>query len=247
MHEKNITIIIPARYESSRLPGKILMDIVGKTMIQRAYEQCVKAKITEDIIVATDDNKIFQAVKKFGGKAILTSSEHKSGTERIAEAASKIKTNIIINVQGDEPLIDPSIIKDIAKQMIKHPEINIVTAKKKILENDELENPSIVKVVTDKNGYALYFSRSKIPYQRKKVKGYFYKHLGAYAYKRKFLLNVSSLKDSFIEESECLEQLKILDNGYKIKVIEVDGFSYGVDTREDLEKVRRMIKDGYDA
>jgi 3-deoxy-manno-octulosonate cytidylyltransferase (CMP-KDO synthetase) len=243
MNEQKITIIIPARYESNRLPGKILMDIVGKTMIQRVYEQCIKSGITQDIIVATDNNKIFQTVEKFGGKAVITSSKHKSGTERIGEVASKINTDIIINVQGDEPLINPLIIKSVSEELIKNPKIDVATAKRKITEKDDLNNPNIVKVVTDKNDLALYFSRSLIPYQRKKVSGHFYKHLGIYAYRRKFLLNMPKLKDSFIEKSECLEQLKILDNGYKIKVIEVDGFSFGVDTKEDLEKIRGMIKD----
>ena len=244
MNDQKITIIIPARYESNRLPGKILMDIAGKTMIQRVYEQCVKAKITENILVATDNKKIFQTVEKFGGNAIITSSKHKSGTERIGEVASKIDTDIIVNVQGDEPLIDPSIIKNVSEELIKNPKIDVATAKRIITDKKDLSNPNIVKVVTNKNDFALYFSRSLIPYPRKKVVGNFYKHLGIYAYRKKFLLNMPKLEKSFIEESECLEQLKILDNGYKIKVIEVDGFSFGVDTKEDLDRIRRMIKDG---
>jgi len=236
--------MIPARLESSRLPNKVLLDINGKSLLQRVYERVKKAKKVDDIFIATDNKKIIDVVESFGGKYILTSTKHKSGTDRIAEAVRNIETDFVINVQGDEPLIDPNLIDSFVQIFQNDSEIDFSSAMHKIENLDDLENPNVVKVVTDLNSDAIYFSRSPIPFSREKdvsVNNYF-QHIGIYAYTKEFLLKYSKLPQTFLEKSEKLEQLRAIEYQFKIRMIETDYRSIGVDTFEDLERVRKIIK-----
>jgi len=236
-----ITSIIPARYSSSRLPGKPLKDICGKTMIQRVYEQAKKVNLIDEVIVATDDQKIFNEVRSFNGNIIMTSKAHKTGTDRLAEVAAKIDTDIIVNVQGDEPLINSSVIKSAIEPLLTDDSLKMSTLKHLINDEEEINNPNIVKVITDKNNNAIYFSRSKIPYARNSQKFNYYKHIGLYVYRSDFLLKFAEMKPTPFEIQESLEQLRVIENGYKIKVIETEYDSIGVDTEEDLDKVRNIL------
>lgn len=233
--------IIPARYASSRLPGKPLKDIGGKTMIHRVYEQVKSSTNIDQVIVATDDQRIYDQVKDFGGRVQLTSKDHKTGTDRLVEVAKDLEAEIIVNVQGDEPLINPAMIDQAVEPLLKDHGIQMGTLKKKISDKEELENPNVVKVITDKDNFALYFSRSLIPYPRAGIEFDYYKHIGLYVYRRDFLLRYVNLNKSKLEEQESLEQLRALENGYKIKVVETKYQSIGVDTVEDLERVREYV------
>ncbi|SDH60467.1 3-deoxy-manno-octulosonate cytidylyltransferase (CMP-KDO synthetase) [Halanaerobium congolense] len=237
----NITAIIPARYSSTRLPGKPLKDICGKTMLQRVYEQVKKVSLIDEVIVATDDKRIFDEVKKFNSNVIMTSKDHKTGTDRLAEVAAKIDTDIIVNVQGDEPLIKPSVIKFAIKPLLTDNSLKMSTLKHLISDEEEINNPNIVKVITDKSNNAIYFSRSRIPYARNNQKFNYYKHIGLYVYRSDFLLKFAKMKPTPFEIQESLEQLRVIENGYKIKVIETEYDSIGVDTEEDLNKVRNIL------
>lgn len=240
--KKSVVAVIPARWHSSRFPGKPLVEILGKPMIQHVYERACLSQFVADVWVATDDQKIFETVQNFGGKALFTSPSHQSGTERVAEVAQKISADIFINVQGDEPLIQPQAIDSLAKAMIKEPSIPMGTLKKRITRKQDVENPNCVKVVTDYNGFALYFSRSPIPYNREKNASLtYYKHIGIYAYRKEFLQKIPRLPASTLEKAEKLEQLRILENGFSIKVIETEYESYGVDTPQDLTRISQLI------
>lgn len=237
-----IICVIPARYASTRLPGKPLADIAGKPMIVRVYERALKAKIPSEVIVAVDDERVFKAVEAAGGKVVMTKKDHPTGTDRLAEVAQKFPdVDVIINIQGDEPLIDPSVIDELAKQFIEKPELNMATVKTPMQE-DEKNEPSNVKVITDKDGYALYFSRSLMPYPRNDVGVQVYKHIGIYGYKRDFLLQYATMQPTPLEQTESLEQLRALENGYKIKVIATNKHFVGVDTKEDLARVNAIYK-----
>lgn len=241
----NAVAFIPARFGSTRLNGKPLADIGGKPMVQWVYEQAKKARLIDDVTVATDDERILKAVESFGGRAVLTSSAHRSGTDRIAEAAEKTTADIIVNMQGDEPLIEPELIDRAVAPMLEDPNLLVCTLKTEITEEEEYYNPNAVKVVTDKDGYALYFSRSPIPYGKGsflKLRSRPYKHIGLYVYRRDFLLKFPKLEPTPLEETESLEQLRALENGYRIKVVETKYNPISVDTPEDLERVRRLIK-----
>lgn len=234
-----IVAIIPARYDSTRFPGKPLVDIYGKPMIQHVYERVMESKLVDKVIVATDDKRIFDTVKNFGGKAEMTSSKHQSGTDRVREVIKKIKCDIVVNVQGDEPGINPKDIDKAVKPLIKDKEVNISTLAIRIQNGADLKDENKVKVVLDKNNFALYFSRNNIPFDRNHinnvVKENFYKHIGLYVYRRKFLIDLKKLKPSALENLEKLEQLRFLDNGEKIKVIITDKESISVDTPADLQ------------
>ena len=236
-----VICVIPARYASTRLPGKPLKLIAGKPMIQRVYEQVKKARRPADCIVATDDQRVYDAVLAFGGKACLTRADHPNGTSRLAEVAAQYPdTDVIINVQGDEPMIPPEIIDRLAQAFEEEPELKMATMKARMPES-EYQDPSAVKVVTDIRGYALYFSRSLLPYPRNQGECFkVYKHVGIYAYTREFLLHYVTLPPTALEVTESLEQLRVLENGYKIKVLESDLQGIGVDTPEDLEAVNRL-------
>lgn len=245
----NFLGIIPARYASTRFPGKPLADINGKTMIQKVYEQVAKA--LDHVYVATDDKRIEEAVKSFGGKVIMTSPNHQSGTDRIAEAASfiteKLKLNfdVVINIQGDEPFIQPEQI-NLLKSCFNNPSTEIATLIKKITNSDEIFDPNKVKVVTAKDNRALYFSRSPIPFVRGENKeewlnkNSFFKHIGMYAYRFNALMEVTKLEQSDLELSESLEQLRWLENGYWIQTEITEHESIGIDTPEDLIRVKEM-------
>ena len=238
--------IIPARYASTRYPGKPLAILGGKTVIQRVYEQ-VKS-VLNDVYVATDDDRIYNTVTDFGGKAVMTRADHKSGTDRIEEAAEKIglDADVIINVQGDEPFIQPSQIKTLM-QLFDAPETQIGTLGKPFESIDAVESPNSPKIVTDNRGFALYFSRSIIPYIRGKERDSwfgeypFLKHLGVYAYRREVLAEVTKLPMSSLEKAESLEQLRWLQNGYRIRVGLTDIETVGIDTPEDLTRAEEFL------
>ena len=241
-----VEAFIPARLASTRLHAKPLADIGGKPMIQWVYERTSSASLVSRVTVATDDLSIKEAVEAFGGRAVMTSSTHRSGTDRIAEAAVKSNAGIIVNVQGDEPLIEPDVIDAAIRPLIEDPALNISTLKTRIELEEEFLDPHAVKVVTDSGGFALYFSRSPIP-NHKAFEDQFagvkpYKHIGLYVYRRDFLLKFSSLAPSRLEGIEKLEQLRALENGFRIKVVESEASAISVDTPEDLEKVRNIIR-----
>ena len=235
--------VIPARYASTRFEGKPLKDINGHTMIEWVYKRAENADI-DKLVVATDDERIFNTVKNFGGNAVMTSKEHENGTSRIIEVINTPEYNdfdFIINIQGDEPLIDIKSINLLADNYRKE-KSEIVTLKKEFNEN--IENPNIVKVITDFNDNAIYFSRSVIPYERNSVENFkYYKHIGIYGYTSKFLNELKSLKEGILEKIESLEQLRFIENGYKIKVLETVYEVIGVDTEEDLKEVIKYIKE----
>ena len=235
--------VIPSSYASTRLEGKPLKDICGHTMIEWVYKR-TKLSNLDEVVVATDDERIYKEVERFGGKAILTSKEHENGTSRIAEVCTKYEDyDVIVNVQGDEPLIEPEMINSIINSFKEDDTISMSTLKYKIDTMEEIENPNYVKVITDKKGYALYFSRSVIPYPRKLDIQNYYKHVGIYGYKRDFVVEYAKMEPTPLELSESLEQLRALENGYRIKVMETPYKIIGVDTQEELEKVREYIKE----
>ena len=239
----NTLCVIPARYASTRLPGKPLADIAGKPMISRVFDRASKAKLVTGGIAAVDDERVYEAVVKNGGTAMMTRKDHATGTDRLAEvAAAHPEAELIINVQGDEPLIDPEIIDALAAAFDEDKELQMATVKSPMHDKEEMTNPNNVKVVTDKNGYALYFSRSLMPYPREDTGVTVYKHIGIYAYKRDFLLNYAKMEPTPLEKTESLEQLRALENGFRIKVIETEQTFVGVDTAEDLAKVNEIYK-----
>jgi 3-deoxy-manno-octulosonate cytidylyltransferase (CMP-KDO synthetase) len=239
--------IIPARYASTRFPGKPLAMLGGRTVIQRVYEQV--AAVLEEAYVATDDERIFKAVEEFGGRVVMTRQDHKSGTDRIEEAAEKIGTqaDVIINIQGDEPFIQKSQIETL-KSLFENSETQIGTLGKKFESIEAATNPNSPKIVTDKNGFALYFSRSVIPYIRGKEQAEwlqhfpFLKHLGLYAYRRDVLRQITQLPQSPLEMAESLEQLRWLENGYRIRVGLTDMETVGIDTPDDLRRAEEFLK-----
>lgn len=236
--------IIPARYGSTRLEGKPLKDICGKPMIQRVYEAAQGARLLDQIYVATDDQRIVHAVESFGGNVRLTSPDHKTGTDRIAEVAANLDAEIVVNLQGDEPLLNPAMIDEVIQPFVDDPALPMSTLGVPILEEESLHDPNVVKVVFDQRGNALYFSRSLIPYPRKRDNFTAYEHLGLYAYRKDFLMTYISLPQSRLEINESLEQLRVLEAGYRLKVVvsahPYDGVS--VDTPEDLERVRQLVQ-----
>jgi len=232
-----IAIIIPARYASTRLPGKPLIKINDKTIIQWVYERAFKSKLAQEVIVATDDERIFQSVKGFGGQVKLTASSHQSGSDRIAEIVKEDSDiEIVVNVQGDEPLITPESIDNAINCLISDNNADIATLIREINDKEEILNPNVVKVVTDNNGKALYFSRAAIPYERESGQTKFYAHIGLYAYRRDSLLKMTELEQTNLEKAECLEQLRALQNGMTIKTVLVDYKPIGIDTPEDVEE-----------
>lgn len=241
--ENKVLCVIPARFASTRLPGKPLKDIQGLPMIVRVYERARQARRLLDTVVATDDERIKAALEAAGGKAVMTRADHPTGTDRLAEVAEKYPdVDIILNVQGDEPLIDPALIDELAAAFDGEPELAMATVATPIEDEAERDNPNNVKVVLDKRGYALYFSRSRIPYPRK-AGAPVYKHIGIYAYRRDFLLAYARLAPTPLEESESLEQLRALENGCRIKVITTNRKFVGVDTEEDLKRVNEIYRE----
>ena len=249
-----VVAIIPARYGSARLPGKPLAEIAGKPMIQHVYESAAKARILDRVVVATDDQRVMEAVNGFGGEAIMTSKHHASGTDRLAEVTRRIKADWVVNVQGDLPFIKTETITRAVRPMQRDRSIPMGTVCTPIYDEEEWRNPNIVKVIKDAKGFAIYFSRATIPYPRsdisqrraarsgakKKVWGY--RHLGLYVYRRDFLLRFARLRPTLLEQTESLEQLRVLVYGHRIYVADVDDRSVEVDTAEDLVKAENYLK-----
>lgn len=243
MKENQIAIIIPARYGSSRLEGKPLLKANNKPIIQWVWEKASSCERVDRVIVATDDDRIFNACKEFGAEVEMTSSEHKSGSDRIAEVAKRHpEIGYIINLQGDEPLIEKSNIELVIDGILEDEMADISTLVREIKDEDEINNPNLVKCVFDLNNYAMYFSRSKIPYERNFGKAKFYGHLGIYGYKKDALFKMTSLSQATYEQAESLEQLRALQNGMKIKVAVVNNIPVGIDTLEDFEKFKSMVE-----
>lgn len=252
-----ITAVIPARYASTRFPGKALAEIDGRPMIQHVYQRTAQSRLVGRVIVATDDLRIADAVTAIGGEAIMTSTGHETGTDRLAEVAAGLDADIIVNVQGDEPLIDPAMIDLAIQPLLEEADLQMATVKSRIKCLHDFLSPNVVKVVTDNRGNALYFSRSPLPFFRDKWKDLkdesfccgkllCYKHVGLYVYRRDFLLKFAALPAAFLETSEKLEQLRAIENGVKIRVVETDFESIGVDTPDDLlkaqEQFRKLLK-----
>ena len=243
--KRDIVCIIPSRYESSRFPGKPLADLCGKPMIQHVFERVAKAKAIPYVAVATDDERIFNAVKKFGGNAIMTAATHRSGTDRIAEAVRTLNLApdaIVVNIQGDQPIFEPVQVDEVIAPLINDTSIYMSTLIYKIVLNEEITHPHAVKTVFDNAGFALYFSRSSIPYIRSKtLTTDYYKHHGIYAYRRDFLDIFINLPEGKLEKLEALEQLRALEYGYKIKVVITPYDSVEVDNQQELERVRQIL------
>lgn len=235
--------VIPARYSSTRLPGKPLKDICGKPMICRVWERASRAKSVAEVIVATDDERILQAVENNLGRAVMTRADHKTGTDRLAEVAEKFPdVDVIVNVQGDEPLIEPSLIDELIAEFVKDEDLQMATVATELIDAEEMNNPNNVKVVLDRYNDALYFSRSLIPYPRNAGNAKVFKHIGIYAYRRQFLIDYAKMEPTPLEKSESLEQLRALENGFKIRVIKSDCRFVGVDTEEDLKLVNEIYR-----
>jgi 3-deoxy-manno-octulosonate cytidylyltransferase (CMP-KDO synthetase) len=242
----NIIAFIPSRYDSTRFPGKPLAPLAGEPMIRHVCRCAASCPDISEVYVTTDDERIFQCVDNFGGKAIMTAKEHPSGTDRIAEAVQKLdlsEDDIIVNIQGDQPVFKPEIISEMIAPLIKEGDIPMATLKYRITDRNEIENTNIVKVVTDSDGLALYFSRHPIPFYRDPGSSMgHYKHLGLYAYRRGFLAEFSRLPIGRLEAAEKLEQLRALEHGFMIKVVETASDSVEVDTPADIKRVEDLIK-----
>ena len=239
--------VIPARFASTRFPGKSLVRIAGKSMLQHVHERASQSRYLTQVTIATDDDRIFAEAKRFGAAVQMTRDDHPSGTDRAAEVASTDDAELIVNIQGDEPLIDPAAIDAAVLSLLDHADAPMATLKKRIEDPAEISNPNVVKVVTAVDGTAIYFSRHPIPYSRESstdpvVGTTRYKHIGLYVYRRDFLLGYSSLPVGPLEQAERLEQLRALENGFPIRVVETDYESMGVDTPEDFERVSKLFE-----
>jgi 3-deoxy-manno-octulosonate cytidylyltransferase (CMP-KDO synthetase) len=234
--------VIPARFASSRFPGKALALLAGRPILQHVYERASQARYLSKLIIATDDDRIAKAARSFGAQVQMTRPDHLSGTDRVAEVASSDHSQVIVNIQGDEPLIDPSAIDAAALALLDDPELPMATLKKRIEIPSEISNPNVVKVVTNPAGDAIYFSRCPIPYVRDAGTIVHYKHIGLYIYQREFLLAYSNLPVGPLEQAERLEQLRAIENGYRIRVVETEYESLGVDTPEDLERIAALFE-----
>lgn len=257
MHTGNqsIVAVIPARYQSTRFPGKPLALIQGKPMIQWVYERTKQSRLIGRVIVATDDDRIRKAVNAFGGEAVMTAASHATGTDRIAEVARELSCDLVVNVQGDEPLIKPEMIDEAVLPLAGDPSVPMGTLARRITDPREAVDPNVVKVVIDANGFALYFSRAPIPWDRDRwaergsladlpAEGPRYKHIGLYVYRREFLLAYASMPSTPLEEIEKLEQLRALERGHRIRVVVTERESFGVDIPGDLSKILQHLAEG---
>jgi 3-deoxy-manno-octulosonate cytidylyltransferase (CMP-KDO synthetase) len=241
VHRK-ILGVIPARYASSRFPGKALAKVDSRTMLEHVYERVSMARYLTTILIATDDERILEAARSFGARVKMTRTDHISGTDRVAEVAAAFEDyELIVNIQGDEPLIDPNAIDAAILPLLEEQAIPMGTLKKRIEDPREITDPNVVKVVTDRFQNAIYFSRAAIPYPRDCKGITHFKHVGLYVYRRNFLLRYSDMPQGPLEQIEKLEQLRALENGFQIRVVETDYESFGVDTPEDLERIQRLI------
>jgi 3-deoxy-manno-octulosonate cytidylyltransferase (CMP-KDO synthetase) len=239
-----VLVVIPARYASTRFPGKPLALVGGKPMVQRVYEQAARSKRADEVVVATDDNRIMDAVAAFDGRAVMTSTTARSGTDRAAEVARTRDAQVVVNVQGDEPLIRGDMIDQLAGFLLDHAAVPMASLMTPLDSAEEAQRPHVVKVVTDAEGYALYFSRAPIPHQREPGKATHWKHLGIYGYQRHFLLRFTQLPPAALEQAEQLEQLRALEHGYRIKMLETAHDSIGVDTPDDLKRAEELLARG---
>jgi 3-deoxy-manno-octulosonate cytidylyltransferase (CMP-KDO synthetase) len=240
---KRAAAVIPVRHDSRRFPGKALAPILGKPMIQWVYEGVRQARLVERVIIATDDRRILEAAQGFGAESVMTSRDHASGTDRTAEVAQDIDNKIIINIQGDEPMISGRVV-DSLTEALQDESLPMASLMTKVTDLAMIDNPNMVKVVVDKEGYALYFSRSPLPYQ---AADFFYLHIGVYGFQRDFLLRFSGLRPSRLETAEKLEQLRVLENGFRIRMIEVPHPALSVDTPQDIIRVEEILrKKGHD-
>jgi 3-deoxy-manno-octulosonate cytidylyltransferase (CMP-KDO synthetase) len=247
-------VVIPARLNSTRLPNKVLLDLKGKTVVQRVYEQCLKAKNIDAVYIATDSIKVKESCENFTENIIMTDESHESGTDRIAQAIKDIECDVVINVQGDEPFMEPSLIEELANSFVNSNTV-MTSALQKIKKVEDLKNINVVKVTKDKENNALYFSRSIIPHHRDEWDTLlnhhttipeplkFYRHLGIYGYTKEFLIKYSSMEQSYLERLEKLEQLRVLENGYKIQMIETEYSSIGIDIKDDYIKALEILND----
>lgn len=233
--------VIPARFQSTRFAGKVLADLGGKPVIQHVWENAKKSKMLEDLVIAADDERIIKEAQNFNAKVVYTSPDQPSGSDRLAEVVNPLDVEVIINIQGDEPLVRPDMIDELARTILDDKKIQMATLIKRIEDENEIRNPNVVKVVVDKNGNALYFSRSAIPYRRFETSPVYYKHLGLYAYTKDFLFVFVNLPKSHLEMTEGLEQLRALENGFRIKTVETKFDTIGIDTPEDLERARQAL------
>lgn len=237
--------IIPARYSSTRFAGKVLADILGKPMIWHVWERAKQALVLDDLIIACDDERVARVAEEFGAKVAFTAKAHASGTDRICEVINPLDVKIVINIQGDEPLIHPTMIDAVARALLEDSSISMATVMKNIEDPRAINDPNVVKVVIDKNNFAVYFSRSPIPFYAKESEiklPIYFKHIGLYGYTKDFLFIYKNLPVSYLERVECLEQLRVLEEGFRIKVIETKYDTIGVDTPEDLEKVKEYLQ-----
>ena len=234
-----IVAVIPARYESTRFPGKPLADIAGRPMIEHVYRRTAEARGVDAVVVATDDERIASAIERFGGIVRMTGADHRTGTDRIAEVVRDLPCDIVVNVQGDLPMIEPEMIAEAIEPLTADPALVMSTLRQAISDASDFTNPNVVKVVVDAHDNALYFSRAPIPYQRDR--GTAFKHFGLYGYRRDFLLTFAALQQTPLERSESLEQLRALEHGFRIRAVETRFESIEVDTPEDLDRVRRRL------
>lgn len=251
----SIIAVIPARYDSTRFPGKPLAVIKGKTMIRRVYERTAASRLISRVIVATDDERIRKAVEDFGGEAVMTSSAHRTGTDRIAEAIGPMECDLVANVQGDEPLIHPDMIDQTIQPLVDDPSIPMGTVCRRIDDRDEAVDPNVVKVVFDEKGFARYFSRAPIPWDRDRWTGMaslrdfplfgpMYKHIGLYVFRKDFLLKYASMPQTALESLEKLEQLRALESGHRIRIVVTQHESFAVDIPDDLSKILKRLEEG---
>lgn len=241
MSEVKAIGIIPARYEATRFPGKPLYPIFGKPLVRHVYDRACLSKSLADVIVATDDKRIFDAVKEFGGNVVMTSANHETGTDRIAEVAAGLDCDLIVNIQGDEPLMDPALITKAVTVFSSKPDFKFGSAMTSIEMEEDIHNPNVVKVVVGAAGQALYFSRYPIPYRRKANTQPVYQHIGFYVYRREFVIEYAAMKPTPLETTECLEQLRALENGIRIDMIETKYRGIGVDAPEDVARIEWEI------
>jgi 3-deoxy-manno-octulosonate cytidylyltransferase (CMP-KDO synthetase) len=237
--------VIPARYLSSRFEGKVLADILGKPMIQHVWERARQAKLLDDVIIACDDERVAQSAAAFGAKIVMTAKGHSCGTDRIIEVVNPLDVRVVINIQADEPLVHPLMIDTLVQALASDRNLSMATLMKKIADPREIEDPHVVKVVVDKNNFALYFSRAAIPHKAvnsEVASATCYKHIGLYGYTKDFLFVYRNLAVSGLEKTEKLEQLRVLEEGYRIKVIETKYDTIGVDTAEDLERLKNYLQ-----
>jgi 3-deoxy-manno-octulosonate cytidylyltransferase (CMP-KDO synthetase) len=240
-----VVAVIPSRFRSTRLPGKPLALIDGRTMVEHVHRRAESARLVDAVVVATDDERIARVVDAFGGTAVMTSADHATGTDRLAEVAAALESELVINVQGDEPLMSADAIDAAVALLLDKPDELMGTLRHRIDDVRELYTPSIVKVVVDRDGYALYFTRAAVPFM---LPGHdapvLWRHLGLYSYRRTFLLTLANLPQTPLERAEGLEQLRVLEHGFRIRTVETTADTIGVDTPEDLERVRRRVESG---